>query len=96
MKKVKIFKTEIEYDDENFIILDAYKVKLKKEMLLIIRLFEQTTGFECFKDLDTMVKKWTAYGRLYSLGLFKNRTKNCNLEAEDSFFKKLIYEILGV
>ena len=96
MKKFKIFNTEIKYDEENLIVLNSYKVKSKKEMILIIRLFEQKAGFESSKDLDTMVKKWTTFNRLYNLGLFRKRTKNCNLEAEDSLLKSIIYEILGV
>ena len=41
------------------------------------------------------LNEWIAHNRLYKLGLFKNRTKDCDITQGESLFRRICYWILS-
>ena len=43
----------------------------------------------------SVLNEWIAHNRLYKLGLFKNRTKDCDITQGESLFRRICYWILS-
>lgn len=85
----------IEYDENNIKIIDAYKIRHKKDMRLILKLFKINTAYYSRRTIKSWIKEWKTHNRLYKLGLFKSHTKDCDLEENEKWYRLLTYQILG-
>ncbi len=95
MEKIRILGVDIEYDAGNIRILDSYKVYSAAYMKMVLSMFMIKTGFKSKRTMKSWLKEWKAHNRLYRLGLFKNHTKDCDLEENEKIYRLMVYEILG-
>lgn len=95
MEKIKVLGVNIEYNSANVRILDPYKIKSKTFMELILEIFKIRTGFVSKRSINSWVREWKAHNRLYKLGLFKEHTKDCDLEENKKIHRLMVYWILG-
>ncbi len=47
------------------------------------------------RSIMSCLNEWIAHRRLYKLGLFKKHTKDCDLSADESYFRRVCYWILS-
>ena len=95
MEKIKVLGVNIEYNSANVRILKPHKIKSKTFMELILEIFKIRTGFVSKRSINSWVREWKAHNRLYKLGLFKEHTKDCDLEENEKIHRLMVYWILG-
>lgn len=95
MKKIEIHGIKILYNNKNISIKDAYKVPTEYFKKHILVDFLKETNFKSKRTIESWTREWNAHNRLYNLGLFKNHTKDCDLEEDESKIRLLIYNIIG-
>ena len=92
----KIIKnTLIRYDETVVTIVDSYKVTYEEDMYDILADFIYETKYHSKRNINSWLKEWKAHNRLYKLGLFISHTKDCDFEENESWWKLLVYEIIG-
>ena len=80
-------------NNENVKIIDSYLIKedavkyafidsLKDDDLLVSRSYQ------------SLIREWKAHNILYKFGLFKDRTKDTDLNENESWFRRLGYFII--
>ncbi len=95
MDKIQIGKTLIEYDAGNIRIVDSYKIKKKQDMIEILMNFKSQTNFKSKRTIKSWIKEWKSHNLMYKLNLFKNHTKDCDLEENEKLYRRIIYWIIG-
>ena len=95
MKEIEIYGVKILYDEKCVTILNSYEIKKKWYMEYILITFKEWTGYESKRTIESWIREWKAHNRLYKLGLFKEHTRDCDLEENEKIHRLLIYQILG-
>lgn len=95
MKEIQIYGVTIQYNKDNVRIVDSYKVK-EKDMRSILCMFLYEVGTIYERPIYSWIKEWKAHNRLYKLGLFRNHTRDCDLEENEKWYRLLAYQILGI
>lgn len=81
---------------DNIKIIDSYKIKDKKLIKeAVIEILEKAPMYFSNRTVRSLVREWKAHNRLYEWGLFVSHTKDCDLEAKESLFKRFFYFFLG-
>lgn len=87
---------EVRYTRIKTIIYDSYL------MTNVAKQVEDIINERVDMDLDTTrtlksyIRETNAHNRLYKLGLFREHTRNCDLEEDIKWWKEIIYFIIGV
>lgn len=76
----------------NIKIIDSYKVTSKRLMKLNLYCMPL---HKVNRSVKSCLNEWIAHNRLYKLGLFKDRCKDCNLTMNESIFRKICYWLLS-
>lgn len=95
MEELKIGEILIEYDAGNVRIVDSYKVKKEEDMLEVLIWFKLKTGFRSRRSMDSWIREWKAHNRMYKMGLFKNHSRDCDLEELEKWHRRLVYWFIG-
>ena len=95
MEELKIGEILIEYDAGNVRIVDSYKVKKEEDMLEVLMWFKLKTGFRSRRSMDSWIREWKAHNRMYKIGLFKNHSRDCDLEELEKWYRRLVYWFIG-
>ena len=86
----------IEYNKKKTTIYDSYLMKnVSKEVKEIIK-ERKEKGYKTNRTLNSYIRETKAHNRLYKLGLFKNHTKNTDLEENIKLWKEITYSIIGI
>lgn len=86
----------IEYNKKKTTIYDSYLMKnVSKEVKEIIK-ERKEKGYKTNRTLNSYIRETKAHNRLYKLGLFKNHTKNTDLEENIKLWKEITYFIIGI
>lgn len=85
---------KIKYNEEYVTIFNSYKVDGKR-MRGILEGFRASTGYESKRSVGSWIREWRTHNFLYKLGLFREHTKNCDLEENVNLLFRIIYFILG-
>ena len=81
---------------DNIKIIDSYKLKNKKEIKeAVIEILEKAPMYLSNRTVNSLVREWRAHNILYNWGLFISHTKDCDLEAKESLFRRFFYFFLG-
>ncbi len=99
MKNVNIIQIDditIQYNTVNVRILDSHKIKSVKDMIRILKIFKQKTGYKSKRSLKSWIKEWKSHNRLYNMGLLKEHTVDCDLEENEKLHRLMAYQILGI
>ena len=76
----------------NIKIQNSYFVERKDEMIK----FLSKMDLELIdRSITSCLNEWIAHNRLYKLGIFKSRCKDCDLSANESLFRRIWYWILS-
>ena len=77
-------------------ILDSYKVKSKEEM----REYLQRLRDLCIdravnlRDMESMVREWRSHNFFYLIHVFRNRTKDVDLELRQTWYRELFCRVV--
>ena len=87
------------YLDENCIkILNGFQTTSKSMMKFILKSIKEKHP-ECkvfTRSINSLVSEWKAHNRLYKLGYKKERTKDVDLDLNETWFRKLLYWIISI
>lgn len=90
---------DIDYhvSENNISIKDSYNVSKHdfKEVLNQIKDAYPTNTVINNRSFKSMIKEWAVHSFLYRLGLWKNRTKNVDLNYPQKFKEKIVYIVFG-
>lgn len=77
-------------------ILDSYKVKSKADMREYLqRLRDLTIDYAVNRrDLESMVREWRSHNLFYLLHIFRNRTRDVDLELHQSWIRELFCRVV--
>lgn len=78
-------------------IYNCYKLKRKEQNKIIenIMKFRLRKNLPVTRSFNSYKRELKAHKRLYILGLFRNHTKDCDLEEHIKTWKRIIYFIIG-
>ena len=79
-------------------ILDSYLVKSKeamREYLLKVRQETDPDMAVCQRDIESMVHEWRAHNFFYLIHVFRNRTKDVDLELKQSWPRELFCRVVS-
>ena len=83
---------KISKKNKNIKIVDSYKMTNKKDMIY----FLNTLTLDLIdRSAKSCLNEWIAHNRLYKLGLFKEHTRDCDLSANESLFRRICYWVLS-
>lgn len=78
-------------------IIDSYKITDRskmKDVLYAIQYKHPEIDFN--RGYDDLIHEWVAHNRMYKWGIKPEKTKDVDLEFEESKCKIFIYKILGI
>lgn len=87
------------YTENTTKIIDSYKLKTNQKIEAIayeIELTRLQKKIPQTRTIKSYAREIKAHNRLYKLGLFKNHTKDTDLEEKTNKVKELIYTILSI
>ena len=86
------------YSKDNTHVINSYMLTsrngIKKEVEWIIQA-RNIRKYPVTRSVNSYVREWRGHNRLYKLGLFKNRTKDTDLEENQNIILKIVWFILG-
>ena len=77
-------------------IYDSYLMTNVKKQVEDIINKRVDMELETTRTLKSYIRETKAHIRLYKLGLFREHTRNCDLEENIKWWKEIIYFIIGV
>ena len=95
MKEICVCGVKIRYDKKCVSIIDSYKIHDKDTMWVTLECFLRETNYESNRSIESWIKEWRSHNRLYNMGLFKEHTKDCELEENEKLHRLICYQILG-
>lgn len=102
MKKIiieyKNFILKVHISEDNTTILNSYVVKRTSDMEYILHKIKANASNKYAinkRGIPSMIREWRVHNLLYSIGLFKTRTKDVDLNIGDPWYIKTLYFILS-
>ena len=102
MKKLIIrhndFILKVHASENNTTIFDSYRVKNLQDMNILIYCIKVKTSEKYAinkRSVSSMVNEWRVHNLLYSLGVLRNRTKDVDLNIDQSWYMKILYLVLS-
>lgn len=78
-------------------IIDSYKITDRQKMREIIYAIQHKHPEIKFnRDYDALVHEWVAHNRMYKWGIRRDKTKDVDLEFEESKKNICLFNILGI
>lgn len=78
-------------------IIDSYKITDRSKMSEIIYAIQYKHPEVKFnREYSDLIHEWVAHNRMYKWGIKPEKTKDVDLEFEESKCKIFIYKILGI
>ena len=77
-------------------ILDSYKVRTKKEMREYLQRLRDLTIDNAVnrRDMESMVREWRSHNFFYWLHVFRSRTRDVDLELNQSWIRELFCRVV--
>lgn len=91
-----ILGVKIRYSKNCVTVMDSYRIKSRREMEKILRIFKIQTGYKSKRSLSSWVREWVAHNRLYKMNIARSRTKDCDMEEEIERWRESVYYILSL
>ena len=80
----------------NIHLIDSYKISKKNFQKELNQIRGLHPNCEVWKRKDCSLKlEWSTHNFLYMLHIYRSHTKDCDLNADQSFFIRAIYAICG-
>ncbi len=78
-------------------IIDSYKITDRSKMNEIIYAIQyKHPEIKFNRDYSDLIHEWVAHNRMYKWGIKPEKTKDVDLEFEESKCNIIIYRILGI
>lgn len=90
---------EYKVSNDNIHITDSYKITDADDMYSVldsIRFAHPNCRVFKKRGYESMIREWKSHNRLYRLGLWKEHTKDVDLNWPQKWYEKVIYFILGL
>lgn len=98
--RVKEYLLKVEVTKNNTTIFDSYQVKTPSDMKLVIkeiRNFVEDNDYTInSRSITSMLREWRSHNLLYSLGLFRSRVKDVDLNTVHQWWLKTLYFIVSL
>lgn len=94
----KNFILRVHASENNTTIFTSYTVRNKIDMEAVLCKIRKRTPFKYAinkRSISGMIREWRVHNLLYSIGLFRNRTRNVDLNTGDPWYIKTLYFILS-
>lgn len=86
----------VQVSPENIRIVDSYKIKTKKEMENFLKeVFEKAPIYKTKRKMGSLIREWKCHNRFYNKGLFISHTKDCDLESNETLYRRFFYFFFG-
>ena len=76
-------------------IIGSWKITSREEQTKILENLMETVPFFKERPLISYLREWRAHNRLHRLGLFKERTKDVDLDVGEPMWRRIGYFFLG-
>lgn len=78
-------------------IIDSYKISKYSDMkVILMQLIDNNELPENYnRSLSGMIEEWRCHNLFYKLGIYKNRTKDCDLEYPQKWYYKIAYFLMS-
>ena len=86
-------RTVLNKENKSIKIINSYEIQNKKRIIFKLKLLPLK---QINRTLKSCVNEWIAHNRLYNLGLFKERTRDTDLEMNESRFRRVCYWIISM
>lgn len=80
----------ITLSSNNIHIEDSYKCKYIKDMKNILK-YIKSQDPKCTRNIFGMINEWRSHNLLYSIGLYRERTKSVDLEYNSKWYYSIAY-----
>lgn len=83
----------------NIHIENSYKITKRKEMKkILLTIQSEYPNCKVFskRSISGLILEWVAHNRLYKIGYKKDRTKDVDLDLNETWYRKILYLILGI
>lgn len=81
---------------ENIRIIDSYRIKDKKLMKkIILDILDKAPIYKTKRSIRSLIREWRSHNIFYNKGWFIKHTKDCDLEANESLYRRFVYFFLG-
>ena len=80
----------ITLSSNNAHIEDSYKCKHIKDMKDILK-YIKSRDPKCTRGIFSMINEWRSHNLLYSIGLYKEKTKSVDLEYNNKWYYNVAY-----
>ena len=93
--------SSIDSKNLNICVKNSYKIKYSDDIENLLKIICNNPAFAEFKiagykrTLPSMRREWEAHNLLYKFGIFKSRTRNTDLDNNESFIRKTGYAVLS-
>ena len=88
-------KIHVDAEHKNITLVDSWFVHDKATQVKILEeLLEEYEWFRV-RSLKSYLREWRAHNRLYYWGLWKDRTKDTDLNVNEYWYRRLGYFFLG-
>lgn len=79
-------------------VIDCYEDYSKKTIKCYLKNLRETyPEYDIFKRSDkSLMREWRAHARLYKLGLYKEHTKDCDMEYPIERKYEIIWNLIGI
>lgn len=90
------------FNDLTITLENSYKAKNKKEIIKFIDLVINSPYFDMIKDLGftrtkkSLIREWAAHNFLYEHNYKRERTKDTDLDQNESLFRRIGYFFLSL
>lgn len=94
-KKININGFDFIYNNNRVTIKDSWEVLDREYIVYLLYKFIENTGYPTRRGVKSWANEWRTHSILYKFGLFKEHTADCDLEENESIFRRIIYRIIG-
>lgn len=94
----KDFILKVFVSENNTSILDSHLVKKPKDMKSILFCIKNQIAENYAinkRSISSMIAEWRVHNLMYSLGIFRSRTKHVDLNTEQPWYIEALYYILS-
>ena len=90
-------KQTISYSANNdcWTIIDSYEIKDRKSMEDILKLISKDYPMLSNRTISDMVDEWRVHNMLYTLHLWRKRTRTVDIERDQNKILKFLYRFLS-
>ena len=90
----KNYTVRYETTDENVKIIDGYMIDNDEVKLAFLNEMKDMGTSVTVRPINSCLREWKAHNILYKFGLFKKRTKDTDLNYNESWFRRAGYYII--